>query len=250
MIDVLYIDDEEGLLYTGKVLLEKMGEFNITTAETVGDALDKLSSNTFDIIISDYVMPGMTGIQLLKKIRLEGNTTPFIVFTGRGREEVVIEALNAGADGYLQKGSDVHSQFAELAHKINITVDGYRAKAEEVNHKNFIEAIFDAIPGMLYVFDEDHNLIKCNKQFGSITGLSREELMSKTLIADHDARGWDNLAEAINKVFDVGYGEAISTIQCKGGKQVLMHLTGKRLYMNDKKYIVGIGTVIRTIATI
>ena len=58
----------------------------------------------YDAIISDYQIPDMDGIEFLKKVRSSGNSIPFIIFTGKGREEVVIEALNAGADFYLQKG--------------------------------------------------------------------------------------------------------------------------------------------------
>ena len=59
-------------------------------------------------------MPGMDGIGFLKRVRASGNTIPFILFTGRGREEVVIQALNEGANFYLQKGGDPDAQFAEL----------------------------------------------------------------------------------------------------------------------------------------
>ena len=48
---------------------------------------------------------------------------PFILFTGRGREEVVIEAINNGVDFYLQKGGDPKAQFAELGHKIKKAVN-------------------------------------------------------------------------------------------------------------------------------
>ena len=60
-------------------------------------------------------MPDMNGIEFLKKVRASGNTIPFVLFTGRGREEVVIEALNEGANFYLQKGGEPKSQFAELS---------------------------------------------------------------------------------------------------------------------------------------
>ena len=72
-------------------------------------------------------MPGMDGIEFLKQIRSSGNSIPFIIFTGRGREEVVIEAINSGADFYLQKGGDPNSQFAELSHKLKIAVERKRA---------------------------------------------------------------------------------------------------------------------------
>jgi len=64
----------------------------------------------------------MDGIEFLKKVRSSGYTIPFILFTGRGREEVIIQALNEGADFYLQKGGEPKYQFTELAHKIRQAV--------------------------------------------------------------------------------------------------------------------------------
>ena len=81
----------------------------------------------------------MDGIEFLKQIRSSGNSIPFIIFTGRGREEVVIEAINSGADFYLQKGGDPNSQFAELSHKVKIAVERKRAvnalKQDEIRLK-------------------------------------------------------------------------------------------------------------------
>ena len=78
--------------------------------------------NRYDAIISDYQMPGTNGIDFLKSLRSKGNKMPFILFTGRGREEVVIEALNSGADFYLQKGGNPDAQFIELEHKVREAV--------------------------------------------------------------------------------------------------------------------------------
>ena len=81
-------------------------------------ALEALESRKYDAIISDYMMPETNGIELLKSLRKSGDRTPFILFTGKGREEVAIEALNSGADYYLSKGGDPKSQFAELRNMI------------------------------------------------------------------------------------------------------------------------------------
>jgi len=129
MIQVLYVDDEHDLLTIGKMFLEKKYDFSVSTSPSAQNALLLLTEQSFDAIISDYEMPRMNGLEFLRTIRQSGNSIPFIIFTGRGREDVVIEALNSGADFYLQKGGDPSAQFAELAEKVKYAVA--RRKSEE-----------------------------------------------------------------------------------------------------------------------
>ena len=121
-IRILYVDDETSLLDIGKLFLEMDGTFAVDTFTSVSEALTQLKMERYDAILSDYQMPEMDGITFLKQIRASENKTPFIIFTGRGREDVVIEALNNGADFYIQKGGEPKSQFAELSNKIRYAV--------------------------------------------------------------------------------------------------------------------------------
>ena len=134
MISVLYTDDEPFLLEVGKIFLEESGEFTVTTATGAEKALQLLEVEKFDAIVSDYQMPGMDGIEFLEEVRKNFGELPFILFTGRGREEVVIQAINSGVDFYIQKGGEPKSQFAELTHKIKTAVS--RRKAEEALHRS------------------------------------------------------------------------------------------------------------------
>lgn len=144
MISVLYVDDEAGLLEVARIYLQSTGEFSVDTVPSAELALEKLHQRTYDVIISDYQMPEMDGIQFLQKLRSEGNKTPFIIFTGRGREEVVIQALNSGADFYLQKGGEFKSQFAELQSKIKQAT--YRQRAEaRVRYLNRVYALLSQV---------------------------------------------------------------------------------------------------------
>ncbi|MDD1684550.1 MAG: response regulator, partial [Methanoregula sp.] len=126
-ISVLYVDDEPDYLDLCKWYLERTKEFSVTTASSASGALEVLQSNGIHAIVSDYQMPGMDGIGLLKQIRATDKTIPFIMFTGKGREEIAVEAFENGADFYLQKGGAPTPQFAELMHKIKAAVEHRRA---------------------------------------------------------------------------------------------------------------------------
>jgi len=129
-ISVLYVDDEPALLEIGKLYLERTKEFAVTIAPSASVALDLLKSGGIQAIVSDYQMPEMDGIAFLKQVRATDPHIPFIVFTGRGREEIVIQAFESGADFYIQKGGAPKPQFAELVHKIKAAVEHRQANAQ------------------------------------------------------------------------------------------------------------------------
>ncbi|MDD1715433.1 MAG: response regulator, partial [Methanolinea sp.] len=129
MIDALYVDDELTLLDLCKIFLERDPEIRVHTAPGVDEAFRILEREPIDVVISDYQMPDKDGIEFLKEFRASRDNRPFILFTGRGREEVVIDAINSGVDFYLQKGGDPRAQFAELSHKIRQAIS--RKRAEE-----------------------------------------------------------------------------------------------------------------------
>ncbi len=131
-IRVLYVDDEPDLLEIGKLFLEDAERFQVDTALSAPEALNSDTLRTCEAIVSDYQMPDMNGIEFLKAVRKQHGDLPFILFTGKGREEVVIEAINNGADFYLQKGGDPIAQFAELAHKIQQAVTRRRVECLRV----------------------------------------------------------------------------------------------------------------------
>ncbi|MDD1693442.1 MAG: response regulator [Methanoregula sp.] len=129
-IQILYVDDDTQLLDLGKVFLERSGEFSVHTANSASAARTILMEEAYDAIVSDYQMPVEDGITFLKFVRATYGNIPFILFSGKGRELVVIEAINNGADFYIQKGGDARAQFAELSHKIRHAVTRYREEAK------------------------------------------------------------------------------------------------------------------------
>ena len=145
MITVLYVDDEPDLLDITKLFLERSHDITVYTAVSVKDGLNVLSEKKIDVIVSDFQMPEKDGIQFLKEVRSRQDKRPFIIFTGRGREEIVIEAINSGVDFYLQKGGNPKAQFAELAHKIKQGATRYHAEEEVLKKHEELQAAFEEL---------------------------------------------------------------------------------------------------------
>ena len=178
-IRVLYVDDEPGLLEIGKLFLEAGGEFEVDTLTSAKAALEQLKTGRYDAIVSDYLMPEMDGLEFLKQVRLHHDQVPFILFTGRGREEVVILALNNGADFYLQKGGEPVSQFTELTHKINQAVNRKRSEGALRESEATLRTIFLAAPVGIGLVS-NRILIRVNEQFSEITGYLPGDVTGKS----------------------------------------------------------------------
>jgi PAS domain S-box-containing protein len=179
ILRVLYVDDEPDLLEIGRIFLEKDGAFAVDTLTSAREALLQLNTERYDAIISDYLMPEMDGIIFLRQLKASGNTTPFIIFTGRGREEVVIEALNEGAAFYLQKGGQPESQFAELAHKIQSAVSRQRIEKLAKDTERRLYDITNFLPDATFAIDRDGEVIAWNWAIEEMTGIPAWDMLGR-----------------------------------------------------------------------
>ena len=179
-IRVLYVDDEPGLLEIGKIFLEKSEGLQVDTSTSAQDALTTSPIQACEAIVSDYQMPEMNGIAFLKHVRARFGDIPFILFTGKGREEVVIEAINNGADFYLQKGGDPKSQFAELAHKIRQAVARKKAELARQESEDKFRSLIELTPLGVMVQDMDRKILYVNPEGLRLAGAkSVEDFLGK-----------------------------------------------------------------------
>jgi DNA-binding NtrC family response regulator len=118
-IRVLHVDDDSSLLEISKqIMMDMDASLEFDSINSVDEAFKKLSIGQYDVVISDYEMPQKNGLQFLKELREQKNQIPFILFTGKGREEVAINALNLGANRYINKNGDPETVYTELASSV------------------------------------------------------------------------------------------------------------------------------------
>jgi PAS domain S-box-containing protein len=207
MISVLLVDDEPVLLDIGRIFLERTNEFTVTQADSAKEALLLLGQTHYDAIVSDYEMPTMDGLAFLAHVRSSWPDVPFILFTGRGREEVVIEALNSGADFYLQKGGDPKSQFTELTHKIKQAVLTRRSVIELKESEETFRQFFNAAGDAIIILD-GQTIVDCNNRGIELFEDNREGIIGRSPVdfstpVQPDGRNCiQSLKDAISKALD------------------------------------------------
>lgn len=101
----LVVDDFSTMRRIVRNLLKELGFVNVQEAEDGVDALAKLRADTFDFVVSDWNMPNMTGIELLREIRADAKLKhlPVLMVTAEAKKENIIMAAQAGASGYVVK---------------------------------------------------------------------------------------------------------------------------------------------------
>jgi PAS domain S-box-containing protein len=177
MIRVLFVDDEPELLTISKIHLEKGGNMSVTTAISAVEALRLLGKQKFDAIVSDHVMPGMDGLEFLNTIRSKGDRIPFIIYSGKGRELVILEALNSGADFFIPKGGDVLAQYTEIQHKILRVVKERQTEAALRESENRYRGVVEDQTEFICRFRPDGTITFANAAYCRYFGRSCNEVI-------------------------------------------------------------------------
>jgi PAS domain S-box-containing protein len=183
-IKILHVDDDETCLSTSKlILLDIDSNLIIDSCTTVDQALNLMENNPYDAILSDYEMPLKTGLDFLRILREQKNSIPFILFTGKGREEVAIQALNLGADGYQHKQGSPETVYGELLHRLQTVVSYAKTKNSLFESEEKFRKAFQTIPDPVLVTTiNEGKLLDINEQFVEIFGFSMQEAIGRSTL--------------------------------------------------------------------
>ena len=174
-ISILHVDDDIEFAEMATSFLEhKDDQFETKAVGSATEGLDCLTDSKFDCIISDYEMPKQNGIEFLKSVREDYPNLPFILYTGRGSEDVASDAFSAGADEYIQKESGT-DHFDVVANRVKTLVERRRAEHQRQQLADVIETAREGIA----ILDSDGYHTQVNQSYADMYSMHPDAVVGK-----------------------------------------------------------------------
>jgi len=190
-ISILCVDDETLLLEVFQDFFDREPGFSVTTCTNATDALEQLSTRVFDVIIADYGLPDMDGINLLRETRAQGFSGIFIIITGKHRAHVAIDALNNGADYYVQKGGGIINDMAALVEYIKNGVGKIRENRALIEREILYHSIIENQSDLICRFLPEGEIRFVNESYAAFVGQINDEYIGSnffSLLPQKDAK--------------------------------------------------------------
>ncbi len=178
-IRLLHVDDDESLRsITAEFLSRELAAVEIESVSSADEGLSMLEARSFDCVLSDYDMPGVSGVEFLTEVRKQDTELPFILFTGKGSEEIASEAITAGVTDYLQKSTGT-SQYTVLANRIQNAVDQHRDRRSLQESQERLSLLIEQSPIGIIEWDENFNFSRVNNAAEEILGISEADVIGE-----------------------------------------------------------------------
>ncbi|MFH1216202.1 MAG: sigma 54-interacting transcriptional regulator [Pseudomonadota bacterium] len=164
---ILVVDDEESLRLTFKMFLSREGYGPVSTASSYDEALQLLQKEHFDLIVSDIVMEGSSGIDLLRQVKEMGKKCPVVMVTGYPNINSAAEAVRLGAFDYLAKPvkKDNLLRTARMAlQQYALHKENERLFLEKQRYQHYLETVFRSIKDLVVTVDAEMMIIDMNKE--------------------------------------------------------------------------------------
>ncbi len=170
VISILCVDDEPFVLEIFEDFFKREPGFSVKACSNATDALELLKTQQFDTVIADFGLPDMDGINLLRETRGRGFSGLFIIITGKHRAHVAIDALNNGADYYIQKGGGIVNDMEALVDFIRAGVGKIRADRALLESASLYRSIIEHNSDLLCRFLPEGEIRFGNESFTNFIG--------------------------------------------------------------------------------
>jgi len=227
-IVVLLVEDDDALADLTATYLEREDDdFAVTTRPDAESALEYLADAAVDCIVSDHDMPGMNGLEFLEVVREDHSELPFVLFTGKGDEEIASDAISAGVTDYLQKDTGT-DQYTVLANRVHNAVEKRRSQTALREEKHLLEQVLATTPGSV-VFQPDGRVASATDRAQATLGLKDAQFPAdpEWTLADLDCDPLDESDHPARQVADSGqplHGERLAIVFPDGWeKYLVMH---------------------------
>jgi PAS domain S-box-containing protein len=198
-IRVLHVDDQPDFVDLTATALEREDDrLSVETATSVAEGLDRLTESV-DCVVSDYDMPKQNGIDFLEAVREQRPDLPFILFTGKGSEEVASEAISAGVTEYLEKERGL-GQYTILANRITNAVEQYRSAQALESSRRRLSLFVEQSPLGVIEWDEAFEVVRLNDAAEDILGYDEADLVGASwerIIPDSERQAVEEVVDAL-----------------------------------------------------
>jgi PAS domain S-box-containing protein len=221
-VRVLHVEDDPEFASLTATFLSRLDDrFDVTTAASADAGLTRLAEEPVDCVVSDFDMPGQDGIEFLESVRAVDEDLPFILFTGKGSEEVASEAISAGVTDYLQKqqGTD---QFRLLANRIANAVEQYRSRQALEASRERLSLFIDKSPLGVIEWDESFEIVQVNERGEEILRRTEADLVGErfeTLVPDSELDAVEETITALQE--DRGGYNAVLDVETGDGDRIV-----------------------------
>jgi len=183
---VVCVDDEPSFAELTATHLERHATVEAEGFTDPDLVLRAVEDDDVACVISDYDMPGMDGLEVLEAVRERNPDLPFVLYTGKGSEEVASEAISNGVTEYLQKSTDP-SQYQVLANRVENAIERYRVEAELERQRTLVERIVETTPISLLVHEGSGDVVVANERARSLLHMDDESLHLRS----YEASDWE-----------------------------------------------------------
>jgi PAS domain S-box-containing protein len=240
-IRVLCIDDDDAFC---SMLVEWLGrvdpdiEADALTDPT--EALGRLRTGEYECVVCDYDMPELTGLDVVEQVRERYPDLPFVLYTGKGSEEIASEAISRGVTDYLQKGSETE-RYELLANRIEKYVHGYRSDREHtLTEQRYQRLIEQSVVGI--ALSQDGVFEYVNPKFAEMFGYTATELVGTNALSLIDESDRPRVERAIEgrEAGDVESVHYVVTGTDKHGDRFDIEVSGSRVIYDGETAILGV----------